>query len=210
MVVLIIIGLIIWWMVEEGKKKTRDREVAAEEAQRLARRTDPSWVGAELVRLTEGGDPAGLGPAIEQLPNWPVRLPLTQAAEWITALAHSARVAERAGVPAVFVEKVDASVESSRAVIGEVAVRMTSLAMHYGYPGWTQLPDEPRVILEKHGQRLCQLRDAAYALHHSLGLAMAVGDSTDPARADTVGQDLFSLAEAIQQLLKRMWEDPGF
>lgn len=210
MVVLIIIGLIIWWMVEGGRKKTRASQVATEEAQRLARRTDPNWVGAELVRLTEGGDPAGLSPAIQQLPNWPVRLPLTQAAEWITALARSARVAERAGVPAMFVEKVDASVESSRAVIGEVAVRMTSLAMHYGDPEWAQLPGEPRAILEKHSQRLWQLRDAACSLHHSLGLAMAVGDSTDSARADTVGQELLSLAEAIQQLLKRMWEDRGF
>ncbi|MFJ2968662.1 pentapeptide repeat-containing protein [Streptomyces collinus] len=162
------------WHRKSGRDVPRVNAEAEAEALRQARPRVPALFGAELAWATRAGDMRKIAELIEPLPSWPTRQPLLQAAQWLTSLTVSTRAADSAGVERQFTDAVRASTDSAVAVLSTAVVNLVSAAIHFGNQ-WGELPVESRRVLQMDAHLLDQISKAASVLHHSLGLAVAMG-----------------------------------
>ncbi|WP_405533744.1 hypothetical protein OG592_42105 (plasmid) [Streptomyces avidinii] len=197
LIIFIICIGVIAWVIDDSKKKSQAKKQAAAEAERFAQISDPAWMGAEIVSAVQVGDAQRLAMTAAALPAWPIRVPLQQAAQHLSALHLGAGVAEAVAVPRVITDEVRAGVGSALTDLRAVVVKVVSLARFFG-DDWRQFPEEPRRLLEQDAVRLHRISEAARALHYDLGVAMAAGSTAG--EADAAGRNLRALAEAIREL----------
>ncbi|MFE9776348.1 pentapeptide repeat-containing protein [Streptomyces sp. NPDC005931] len=180
--------------------RKRDRDVprvnteAEADALRQAKLRAPALFGAELAWAMRAGDMRKIAELIEPLPPWPTRQPLLQAAQWLTSLTVSVRVADAAGVERQFTDAARASTESAVAVLSTAVVNLVSTAVHFGTE-WEELPVESRRVFQMDAHLLDQISKAAHALVQSLGLAVAVGSPGNQAL-----QNLHAFDDSIRGL----------
>lgn len=210
MELLIFLGLVfmgicgIGWAIDEYNKEKEERARQAKEESRLAEARqaqlrDPTWVGAELVRLVSVGDVQGINRLVETLPGWPVRAALLDAAQWLAVLASGVGMAEPASVPAAMIEDLHASIEGAKDVLSSVAVKVVSLTNQSG-DRWKALPGEARRWLESDAATLRTIESAAASLRESLAVAIAAGERSSGQRGQQSGHTLHALADAIRGL----------
>ncbi|MFJ4536744.1 hypothetical protein ACIP39_12380 [Streptomyces tibetensis] len=208
LIILLCLGAVVWLVSsekkEEEEKARRKAQAAAADAARLAQVGDPSWMSTEIVRAVQSGDAHHLETTAADLPDWPIRDPLVQSARCLLMLHAGTGVAERAAVPRALTDEVRAGAASAMTALSMVTVKLVSLARFFGYD-WRQLPEEPRQLLERDAIRLHRISEAANALHHNLGVAMAAGSTAH--EADAAGRHLLALAETIRELSQGMEEE---
>ncbi|MER5832917.1 hypothetical protein ABT116_19170 [Streptomyces sp. NPDC002130] len=207
LIIFLCIGAVIWLVSsdkkDEEEKARKKRQAVAAEATRLAQVTDPAWMSTEIVRAVQSGDAGHLEATAAELPDWPIRDPLVQSARWLLTLHAGTEVAERAAVHRALTDEVRAGTAAAMTALSMVTVKVVSLARFFSYD-WRQLPEEPRRLLERDATRLHGISEAAYALHHNLGVAMAAGTAHE---ADAAGRHLLALAETIRELSEGMEEE---